>query len=208
MKTILIFLFLFVSSSAQSQTNLFLQKGGKKVQLKTGATLGLITLDDTIQYNYGTKGWRVDSIYSNAFTINQPNTYEYKTVLMPQLKDEQKRGWIIDSVLSDKALALQTWEYRLKKPLTYAAKKIDYSDITQIQFKKSEQSQGCIGCMILPVFLIVAPIISWENKEFHPRVFIPLFSIGVGGAILSYSIISRRKVRSYNIPEWKLVTRL
>jgi hypothetical protein len=170
--------------------------------VKPHARIGLVTGKDRIDYS---SKWVIDSILSDKLVIKVIDTYEYKLVPYSHTISFYEAGWQIDSMYGNHNDTLRS--YRLKKPLTYLRKSVLYKEISELSYAKSESQSGCIGCIIFPLMVILAPIAAWEDKKFRPEIFFPFFTIGVTTSYLTYKSFKRREVVNYKIGEWRINSR-
>jgi len=140
---------------------LFLLKDHKKVKIKSGLAIGVVTATDTFNYQDTSPRWTLDSIGLNSLTIKSP-----------------------DSV-----------------------KIIDYKSILTIQYARRDNTTPCIYCFLAPIFVILAPIVSWKDGEFQPGTFIPLMTIGIVPPTLAILSIKRNRIITYKLEEWTLLTK-
>jgi hypothetical protein len=197
-KRMVVFLFFLISIPACGQAKLFLKKGSHQVRLKPGYTVGVVTKTDSISYN--SSPWKLDSILPDTLSLKKPHLYEYTTVPANKAAKMLDAEWIMDSVIIDTA---DEKSYILKRPNSYIQKKFSYNDVSVVQYAQSEDQSGCIGCIIFPVMIIAAPFAGWDKGKFYPQIFIPFFTIGVGGTWLILNSFKRREVKTYKIGEWK-----
>lgn len=196
-KRMIVFLFLAGCVSANGQAKLFLKKGYHHVRLKPGYTIGVVTKTDSIWYK--SSPWKLDSILPDTLRLKKPYQYEFTTVPVNQVSKMLDSEWIMDSIIVNPAGANN---YLLKRPTSYIQKKFSYNDVLLVQYAKSEDQSGCIGCIIFPIMIIASPFAGWEKGKFHPEVFIPFFTIGVGGSWLIFNSFKKREVKTYRMEEW------
>jgi hypothetical protein len=191
----------FSTLTLLAQHKLRLHNGVRWVNVKPHARIGLITANDSVHY---ASNWVIDSIFADRLLIKVTDTYEYKLVPYIQAPKFFAAGWQLDSIYRYQTDSVELRSYRLKKPLSYASKLISYNEITQLSYAKSENQSGCMGCIIFPVMVILAPIAAWEDKKFRLEIFVPFFTIGVTTSYLTYKSFKRREVINYKIGEWRI----
>ncbi len=186
------------------QTELFLKKGLKKVWLEDIKRVRLSVRTDTSQNEPYYKLWNIKQFDYKNLMLEKIVRFEYDTIPKNQENKYIQKGWKYDFSIRKNYSDPDSWQLIMKKPTEIVNKTVDYKDIYQIQYAKSDSKSGCIMCIFLPVGMVVAPFAAWQNGKFDPGIFAILFIPSFALTIGTYNSLKHRELKTYNLDEWEL----